>query len=77
MADLAVVPKSELVERLKRASSMVKNARKETAEIAERAMGATAALAGGAAYGALQGLDEPPKVPGTDIDAGIGIAAAP
>jgi len=76
MSELATVLKGELIEKFQRMRSMVKSARKETAEIAERAMGATASLAGGAACGVIRGLDEPLTVPGTEIPADVGIAAA-
>jgi hypothetical protein len=75
MSELATVPKGELIEKFNRMRSMVKSARQETAEIAERAMGATATLAGGAASGVIRGLEEPLMVPGTDIPADVGIAA--
>lgn len=73
--ELATVPKGELIEKFQRMRSMVRSAKQETAEIAERAMAATAALAGGAAVGVMHGLDEPLMVPGTDIPAGVALSA--
>lgn len=76
MADLAAVPKGELVKRLQSARSMIQNARKETEEITTRAMNATASVAGGALCGAMRGMDEPLMVPGTDINADVALGAA-
>ena len=74
MADLAAVPKGELIKRFQSMRSMVKNARKETEEITERAMNATATVAGGALCGAMRGMDEPLQVPGTEIGADVALA---
>jgi hypothetical protein len=76
MADLAAVPKSELIKRFQSMRNTLKNAREETAEITERAMAATATVAGGALCGAMRGMDEPLVVPGTEIGADVALAGA-
>lgn len=76
MADLAQVPKGELIKRFQSMRSMVKNARAETEAITERAMNATATVAGGALCGAMRGMDEPLVVPGTEIGADVALGGA-
>lgn len=75
-ADIAALPKSDLVARLRRASSTIKSVREKAAEGSERAMGVAMGLAGGATCGVLRGWDDEPLViPGTEIPADVGVAA--
>jgi hypothetical protein len=75
-SELAAVPKSEIVARYQRMKNTLKNAKKETEQVATRAMHATAALGGGAVCGVMRGWeDEAMMVPGTEIPADVALAA--
>jgi hypothetical protein len=76
MANLAEVSKSDLIKRFQRMGSIVKSARAETEAITERAMNATATVAGGALCGAMRGMEEPLQVPGTEIGADVALGGA-